>query len=98
VSVAGGAVTLGADGNYSSSTYDNVRNFDSERVPSYSLFNAQIGWKSDDERFRLSAFVSNLTDKVYKTVGYDLSTLCGCSEVAYGKPRTWGISAGYSFK
>jgi iron complex outermembrane receptor protein len=96
--VAGGAVTLGADGSYSSGFYHNIRNFDSNWLKGYTLFNARVGWTDANEAFRLAFFVNNLTDKTYKTVGYDLSTLCGCNEESYGRPRWWGVSAGFSFK
>ena len=98
VDVAGGAVSLGADGNYASGFYHNLRNFDANWLKGYTLFNAHVGWKAADDRFRLSAFVNNLTDKAYRTTGYDLSTLCGCTEETYGLPRWWGVSAGFSFR
>ena len=98
VNVAGGSVTLGADGNYASGFYHNLRNFDANWLNGYTLINAHVGWKDADNRFRLSFFVNNLTDKAYRTVGYDLSTLCGCTEEAYGQPRWWGVSAGFSFR
>lgn len=97
VDVFGGAITLAGDASYSSSFYHNIRNFDSNKIDGYALFNARVTWLSATESFRLTAFVDNITDKRYATIGYDLSTLCGCSEEAYGKPRWWGISAGYSF-
>jgi iron complex outermembrane receptor protein len=67
-------------------------------VRKYALLNARIGWEDDAQRLRLSFFVNNVTNKSYVSTGYDLSTLCGCTEVAYGKPRWWGISAGFSFQ
>ncbi|MFM7027157.1 MAG: TonB-dependent receptor [Chakrabartia sp.] len=95
--VAGGQITLGADGSYTSGFYHNLRNFDANWFGGYALFNARVNWEDSAKRFRLSAFVNNLTDKRYKTVGYDLSTLCGCTEESYGRPRWWGVSAGMSF-
>lgn len=97
VDVAGGAITLGADGSYASGFYHNLRNFDANWLDGYTLFNAQISWKDADERYRLAVFVNNLTDKAYRTVGYDLSTLCGCTEETYGAPRWWGVSFGLKF-
>jgi iron complex outermembrane receptor protein len=96
--VAGGALTIGGDGSYSSGFYHNIRNFDSNWLKGYTLFNARVGWVDATESYRLTLFVNNLTDKTYKTVGYDLSSLCGCNEESYGRPRWWGITAGYSFR
>ena len=98
VKVAGGSITLGGDGSYQSGAYDNLQNFGSQWMPGYAVFNGQIGWKDADEKFRLSFFLNNIADKTYKVTGYDLSSLCGCSESAYGKRRWWGITAGYLFK
>jgi iron complex outermembrane receptor protein len=97
VDVAGGKLTLGADGSRTAGFYHNLRNFQSNWFKGYTLFNARVGWEDDAKKFRLGFFVNNLTDKRYKTVGYDLSTLCGCTEESYGRPRWWGLSAGFSF-
>ncbi len=98
IEVAGGKIPLGGDFNHTAGAYDNLQNFDSQWLPGYTLVNAQIGWKDAAERYRVGFFVSNLTDKTYRVTGYDLSTLCGCSEIAYGRPRWWGITAGFTFK
>lgn len=97
VDVAGGKLTFGADGSRTAGFYHNLRNFQANWFKGYTLFNARVGWEDDAKKFRLGFFVNNLTDKRYKTVGYDLSTLCGCTEESYGKPRWWGLSAGFSF-
>lgn len=97
VSVAGGKVTLGVDGSYTSGFFHNLRNFDANWFDGYAQFNARIGWEDESEHFRLGVFVNNLGDKRFKTVGYDLSTLCGCTEESYGRPRWWGVTAGASF-
>lgn len=96
VSVAGGSLTFGADASYTSGFYHNLRNFDANWLSGYALFNARIGWEDEAEKFRLSFFVNNIGDKRYKTVGYDLSTLCGCTEESYGRPRWWGVTAGFT--
>ncbi|MEN9924435.1 MAG: hypothetical protein RL268_561, partial [Pseudomonadota bacterium] len=96
VTVAGGKLTFGADASYTSGFYHNLRNFDANWLSSYALFNARIGWEDEAERFRLAFFVNNIGDKRYKTVGYDLSTLCGCTEESYGRPRWWGVTAGFT--
>ena len=98
VTVAGGSLTLNGDGTYTSGSFNNLQNFDSQWMPGYTLFNASINWKDQGGHFNLGFFVNNVTDKLYKVSGYDLSNLCGCSEEVYGKPRWWGITAGYSFR
>jgi iron complex outermembrane receptor protein len=67
-------------------------------MPGYTLFNLGVRWRDASGRYNFGGFVNNVTDKLYKVSGYDLSNLCGCSEEVYGKPRWWGITAGYSFR
>ena len=42
--VFGGTVSAQVSGNYASSFYDNIRNFDASMLPSYTLLNARLGW------------------------------------------------------
>ncbi|WP_020372190.1 TonB-dependent receptor [Rhizorhabdus wittichii] len=94
--VAGGHINLAVDGYSTSSFYQNIRNFAAHKISGHTIFGAQVGWESASG-FSLTGAVSNLFDKRYEITGFDLSTLCGCSEVAYGKPRWWTISAGFRF-
>jgi iron complex outermembrane receptor protein len=93
----GGSTELGGSVTYSSSFYDNLRNFSSDKLDGRTLGNADISWKSSDERWNVGMFVKNLTDERYPTVGFNSSSNCGCSIEAYGLPRTYGISIGTSF-
>ena len=43
---------------------------------------------------RIRTAVGCLLDGV---IGYDLSTLCGCNEDLYGKPRWWGVTLRFNF-
>lgn len=95
--ILGGSVALQADVTYQSETYHNLTNFDSTRMDAYALGNVRLSWLSGDESWSLEAYVNNVTDKRYNTVGFDLSQVCGCNEEAQGKPRWWGVSARYSF-
>ncbi len=93
----GGELALQLDGNYSDEFYYNIRNFDSHLYDSYAVGNARASWTSSGGAWSVSAFVENFTDKRYGVMGYDLSTLCGCSEDYYGKPRWYGASVRYEF-
>jgi iron complex outermembrane recepter protein len=95
--VAGGKITFAGDFNYMDDYFHNLRNFDSNVLDGYFLANIRATWKSADEKFSVTAFLNNVTDKRYVNVGYDLATLCGCNEESYGKPRWWGIGAGFKF-
>ena len=95
--VAGGKLMVGADGSYSSSFYHNIRNFQADKLDGYAVFNTQVTWTSNDEAWRITAYVNNIFDKRYVTIGYNLAGLCGCNEEAYGKPRWWGVTGTYKF-
>ncbi|MFN3862126.1 MAG: TonB-dependent receptor [Roseateles sp.] len=61
----------------------------------YTLVNAGLIWEKDS---RLSFFLqgSNLTDKAYKTDGYNIAAL-GVLNAYYGAPRTFSVGGTYKF-
>lgn len=96
-SIFGGELSLQADATYQSETFYNLTNFDSTRVDGYALVNLRATWVDVEESWQVDAFVKNVNDKRYNTVGFDLSQICGCNEEAQGKPRWWGVSVRKSF-
>jgi iron complex outermembrane receptor protein len=92
----GGTLAVQLDGGYVSDRYHNLRNFRADKMDGYTLANAQVSWINDTGRWEASAFVDNLTDERYKVSGFDLATLCGCNEEAYGKPRWYGVRLRYN--
>lgn len=95
--IAGGTLLLTADGSYSSSFYHNIRNFQANKLPGYALFNANATWTQVGSGFKLAAGIQNIFDKRYRNIGFDLSSLCGCTEESYGRPRWYSITVGYKF-
>lgn len=95
--VAGGSLAFQVDGNYQSKVWQNLNNFDANHLDSWGIVNASIDWTAADDRLRVSVFARNLFDKVYDTVGFDLSQICGCNLMAQGKPRWLGVQARYNF-
>ncbi len=63
--------------------------------PAYTLVNAGLIWEKDA---KLSFFVqgANLTDKAYKTDGYNIAAL-GVLNAYYGAPRTFTVGGTYKF-
>jgi iron complex outermembrane receptor protein len=61
----------------------------------YTLVGAGLIWEKDA---KLSFFLqgSNLTDKAYKTDGYNIAGL-GVLNAYYGAPRTFSIGGTYKF-
>jgi iron complex outermembrane receptor protein len=89
--VAEGGVSLELNGLYQTDSYYNLRNFTADRMPGYAKLDARLAWVSASGRWGATFFVDNLTDRHYEVGGFDLATFCGCNEVAYGKPRWYGL-------
>lgn len=96
-SFAEGTMAVQADVSYSDEYYYNLRNFDADKFDSYVMSNARVSWLSADENWELVMAVRNITDERAGVQGFDLATLCGCSEVSYRAPRLYAFNAKYSF-
>lgn len=92
-----GAITLQVDGNYAASSYHNLSNFDATEMDSYWLSNANLSWKSADDRWQLTGFVDNLFDERNQTTGFSLHGISGGDEVAFGLPRMYGVRIRYNY-
>lgn len=93
----GGEMAVQADFSYSDSTFYNLRNYESHELDSYTLTNARLSYVTDDGAWELAAFVDNLTDEENEVMGFDISLFCGCSELAVGSPRWWGLQVRHNF-
>ena len=96
-SLMGGAVTLQVDGNYASSSFHNINNFDTHRMGSYWRGNASLTWVSADEHWEITGFVDNFSDARNMTIGYELAAVCGCDEQSFGYPRMYGARLRYNY-
>jgi iron complex outermembrane recepter protein len=65
------------------------------RQEGYGLVSAGAIWNIDD-RWQLSLQGSNLTDKEYRTTGYNIASY-GVLTGFYGPPRQYSLTARYSF-
>lgn len=93
-----GEMAVQADASYSDSAFYTLRNYDSHEMDSYTLANARISYSTGgDANWEFAAFVNNLTDEENEVMGFDISLFCGCSEIAVGEPRWWGVSARRNF-
>jgi len=91
----GGNIALQVDGNYNGDQYLEVTNGGAARQDAYSVVNARATWSSDDERWRVTGWVRNLTDEVYKQYALDLGILGGTTY--YAPPRWAGFNLAYNF-
>jgi iron complex outermembrane receptor protein len=90
-------MAIQADASYRDNAYYTLRNYDSHEMDSYTLVNARIAYTTGDGNWELAAFVNNATDEENEVMGFDISLFCGCSEIAVGEPRWWGVSARRNF-
>ncbi|HKX77881.1 MAG TPA: TonB-dependent receptor [Novosphingobium sp.] len=95
--VAGGTLSFNAQASYASGFYHNIRNFHSDWFEGRTLANFSVNWSEGDNGLRLTAFLNNAFDKRYGVIGFDSTPNCGCNIESFGKPRSYGVSAGYRF-
>jgi len=93
-----GTLAVQADAKYSGPQYYCICNFDSSKIPAYTVGNARIAYTTAEDRLEFSAYVNNFTDRSYKVVGFDFSGTTGSSLLGFGAPRWWGVSVQYNMK
>jgi iron complex outermembrane receptor protein len=93
----GGKMNVRTDASYTDKFFYNLRNFDADQFPSATVWNAGVGWSTDDDRWTVALDVRNLTNKLAGLQGYDLASLCGCNEVSYKPPRWFGLTLRRTF-
>lgn len=86
--LAGGEFFGSATLSYTGSSFANADN--RLRMPSYTLVNGSIGWRTQDERFEGRLWVRNLTDATYYQYRLEQSTV-GDAQVQ-APPRTYGAT------
>jgi iron complex outermembrane receptor protein len=95
--VLGGELAAQGDFNYSDEFFYNLRNHDAHEYDSYVVGNIRLSFLTGDAKWEFSAFVDNVADERYNTIGFDISQFCGCSEIMTGPPRWWGVQAKRNF-
>jgi len=67
-------------------------------IPGYGLVNARLDWRGVfQSSVDLSAFVTNLTNKIYPIGQFDAYETFGFVTRTYGPPRMYGVQVKYSF-
>lgn len=95
--VGGGEMAAQVNGTYTDETFYTLRNYDSHKMDDYTLANFRLSWMNGDGSWELAGFVNNITDEQNEVMGFDISLFCGCSEIAVGEPRWWGVSVQRNF-
>jgi iron complex outermembrane receptor protein len=77
---------------------DVINNQQLARIPGRTLANGRLTWQSEDSKWMLAGFVTNLTDKKYYVSIFDLRSFGEGQESAQpGAPREWAITLKRSF-
>jgi iron complex outermembrane receptor protein len=90
---AAGRIDLMLSDYYSDRYFMESDNFVSQ--PSYDYLNAAVTWNSPDERYKISLWANNLTDRAVANAGATLTS--GYILSTGNPPRTVGITAGCKF-
>ena len=93
----GGMLHVRGDISYSDEFFYNLRNFDADKFDSYTLVGLGLGWENAEANLKVDLTIRNLTDESAGIQGFDLATLCGCNEVSYRAPRSFGVSVRREF-
>ncbi len=94
--ILGGTLNLGVHWRYRDRSYNSVESLDSTLQDSYALLDARARWLSADERFEVTLWATNLTDKEYFRGALDFSgtgtgTALGYVNKYWGEPRRFGL-------
>jgi iron complex outermembrane receptor protein len=63
----------------------------------FTLVNARLAIGTQDRRWTLEAWAQNLTDEKYFQVAFDAALQTGTYDANLGAPRTYGLTARFSF-
>jgi iron complex outermembrane receptor protein len=64
---------------------------------SYTLANAFVSVRTDDDRWELRAGAQNLTDEKVRVQGFNLSEFPGYQLAFYSARRTWNLHVAYRY-
>lgn len=73
------------------------QNQDQATFDDYGLWNARIGWTSNDQRFEAALYGTNLTDEFYYFGAAAVADSTGNFMTSSGLPRMYGLELRYNF-
>ena len=86
-------LVIAAAAAYRGDVYPTVSSSEILRQGGYTLYDASVGFEFDDGKYSLLLAGRNLSDKEYRTQGFDLSDSLGYQLGYYGAPRTVSLTA-----
>jgi iron complex outermembrane recepter protein len=95
IGTAHGQYSFNADWRWQDRVYYSPFNDDRVGQGAYGLVNAQVAFKTSDERWTVAAFGRNLGNKAYFSGVNDFSVTGITAKIE--PPRTWGVRLSYSY-
>jgi iron complex outermembrane receptor protein len=95
--VMNGAVAAQVDFNGQDKAYFDIQNHPISSQGSYSVWNARLSYLGPQDNWSVTAYVTNLFEKEYRVYSFDVTNLFGFNQVAYGRPRWFGVTVNYRF-
>jgi iron complex outermembrane recepter protein len=90
----GAAITPSASEYFQSLSYLREFNLPIDRVGGYGKTNMSLEYSDSTERWKVTAYVDNLTDRIVRNGGY---TVIGTYESDYYPPRLYGLRVAYKY-
>jgi len=87
-----GTFALRLDANYQSSVYTSPTNDFTNLIDSYTLTNARLSWKGQEDEWEAAFEVTNLSDELYYLTIFDQRTSVGQVTGQPGYPRMYGVT------
>ena len=94
--IAPGTITLRGDWSYKTKVYHDVFNDARLAQDAFDLFNAYVSFLTQEERWEVAVFGTNLSDERYRVSG-NSSVGFGLAESTFSPPREWGATVKYRF-
>lgn len=91
-----GTMAVQGDFNYNGEFCFTASCSPTEEEDSYIVSNARISYTTGDEKWKISAFVKNISDEEYRVYALDNSVV-GYTADAFGPPRWFGGSVSYTW-
>jgi iron complex outermembrane receptor protein len=91
-----GRITLRGDWSYKSRVFHDVFNDARLVQPGFDIVNAFTSFTTNDDRWEIALFGTNLTDERYRMSG-NSSVGFGLAESTFAPPREWGATLKYRF-
>jgi iron complex outermembrane recepter protein len=95
--VAAGYLSVQVAGNYVAERYADILNQTAATLPSYTLWNSSVTYRSAEDNYFARLWVKNLADKEVATYRIEITDILNYGQNNFMEPRTAGLTLGYQF-